>query len=78
MDLYKTFNSWYNPGTDKAESLDTLVQKLESGKVGKLEKKCIELSEKEKSDVLMEYRLCLSQRKRLAELRPQMGNRFGK
>ncbi|MBI4944842.1 MAG: leucine--tRNA ligase [Bacteroidetes bacterium] len=53
----KLFNSWYNHETDKAESINTLVQKLESGKVGKLEKKWDELNEKEKSDVLMEYRL---------------------
>ncbi|MFI5163784.1 MAG: class I tRNA ligase family protein, partial [Bacteroidia bacterium] len=63
----KLFNSWYNPETDKAEPLNTLVQKLESGKVarpndssvgrGKLEKKWAELNEKEKSDLLMEYRL---------------------
>lgn len=44
----KLFNSWYNPKTDKAESLDTLIPTL---------KNFSSLSEKEKSDVLMEYRL---------------------
>lgn len=44
----KLFNSWYNPETDKAESIDTLIPKL---------KDFSSLSEKEKSDVLMNYRL---------------------
>ena len=44
----KLFNSWYNPKTDKAESIDTLIPSLESFS---------SLSEKEKSDVLMNYRL---------------------
>ncbi len=44
----KLFNSWYNPETDKAEPLDTLIPKL---------KNFNSLSEKEKNDVLMEYRL---------------------
>ena len=44
----KLFNSWYNPETDKAESIDTLIPKL---------KNYSSLSEKEKSDLLMNYRL---------------------
>lgn len=44
----KLFNSWYNPETDKAESIDTLIPKL---------KNFSSLSEKEKSDLLMNYRL---------------------
>ncbi|MBI4931154.1 MAG: leucine--tRNA ligase [Bacteroidetes bacterium] len=44
----KLFNSWYNPEIDKAESLDTLIPKL---------KNFSSLSEKEKSDLLMNYRL---------------------
>jgi leucyl-tRNA synthetase len=42
------FNSWYNPETDKAEPISTLIPKLTG-----FEK----LSEKEQSDVLMDYRL---------------------
>jgi leucyl-tRNA synthetase len=42
------FNSWYNPETDKAEPISTLIPKLKG-----FEK----LSEKEQSDVLMDYRL---------------------
>ncbi|HEY4798859.1 MAG TPA: leucine--tRNA ligase, partial [Bacteroidia bacterium] len=44
----KLFNSWYNPETDKAESIETLIPKL---------KNFSSLSEKEKSDTLMNYRL---------------------
>ncbi len=44
----KLFNSWYNPKTNKAESIDTLIPQL---------KNFSSLSEKEKSDLLMEYRL---------------------
>jgi leucyl-tRNA synthetase len=53
------FNSWYNPDTDKAESIETLIQKLEAERSWKLEgdKKWNELNEKEKSDVLMDYRI---------------------
>ena len=52
------FNSWYNPETNKAEAIETLIQKLEAGS-WKLDgdKKWNELNEKEKSDVLMEYRI---------------------
>ena len=42
------FNSWYNPQTNKAESIETLIPKI---------KNFNELSEKEQSDVLMEHRL---------------------
>ena len=42
------FNSWYNAETDKAEPISTLIPKLKG-----FEK----LSEKEQSDVLMDYRL---------------------
>jgi leucyl-tRNA synthetase len=42
------FNSWYNPETNKAESIETLIPRLEGFN---------QLSEKEQSDVLMEHRL---------------------
>lgn len=42
------FNSWYNPVTDKTESLETLIPTLPG-----FEK----LNEKQKSDLLMEYRI---------------------
>lgn len=44
----KLFDSWYNPETNKAESIDTLIPKL---------KNFSSLSEKEKSGILMDYRL---------------------
>jgi len=44
----KLFNSWYNPETDKAEPIETLIPKL---------KNYSRLSEKEKSDLLMNYRV---------------------
>jgi leucyl-tRNA synthetase len=46
----KLFNSWYNPDTKKAEPLNTLIKKLETGNWNSL-------SEKGKSDELMNYRL---------------------
>lgn len=46
------FNSWYNPETNKAESINSLIKKLESERSD-----WKNLSEKEKSDVLMEYRI---------------------
>lgn len=46
------FNSWYNPETNKAEAIDSLIQKLESERSD-----WKTLSEKEKSDVLMDYRI---------------------
>src|ERR1035437_2644304 len=42
------FNSWYNPETNKAENISTLIPKL---------KNFDSLSEKEKSDLLLEHRL---------------------
>ena len=55
------FNSWYNPETNKAESIDKLIEKFKvqssKFKVGDTEKTYDELSEKEKSDLLLEYRL---------------------
>lgn len=55
------FNSWYNPETNKTESIDKLIQKFSSentehhisGKTIKWN----ELNEKEKADVLMDYRI---------------------
>ncbi|WP_430405321.1 leucine--tRNA ligase [Fluviicola sp.] len=62
------FNSWYNTKTDKAESIDSLIAEFE--KNGNSEVKAVSeftdlftadewkaYSEKEKSDILMEYRL---------------------
>ncbi|MCG3167925.1 MAG: Valine--tRNA ligase [Bacteroidia bacterium] len=46
------FNSWYNPETDKAEPIDSLIKKFESERSD-----WKTLSEKEKSDVLMDYRI---------------------
>lgn len=55
------FNSWYNPETNKAENISTLIEKFNvqgsTFKVDGAEKKYDELSEKEQSDVLLEYRL---------------------
>ena len=45
------FNHWYNPETDKAEPIDTLVEKLK--KEGRWEG----LTPKEQSDLLMQYRI---------------------
>ena len=54
------FNSWYNPETDKAEPINSLINKFRSGT------KTIEggwgevwdtLSEKQQSDILLNYRL---------------------
>ncbi|MFN4235300.1 MAG: leucine--tRNA ligase [Bacteroidia bacterium] len=70
----KLFNSWYNPETDKAEPIETLIEKfknLSPNSSPQVEgnnsyflipdilktKHWNELSEKEQSDVLMEYRL---------------------
>lgn len=51
------FNSWYNPETNKAEHLDTLIKQFESGKRKPENKGWTSLNENEKSDLLMEYRL---------------------
>ena len=45
------FNHWYNPATDKAEPIDTLIAKF------KAEGRWNGLSEKEQSDLLMQYRI---------------------
>ena len=45
------FNHWYNPATDKAEPIDTLIAKF------KAEGRWDGLSEKEQSDLLMQYRI---------------------
>ena len=47
----KMFNSWYNPQTDKAEPIDTLIEKFRA------EGRWDSLSDKEKSDLLMQYRI---------------------
>ena len=47
----KMFNSWYNPETDKAEPIDTLIAKF------KAEGRWDGLTEKEQSDLLMQYRI---------------------
>jgi leucyl-tRNA synthetase len=60
----KLFNSWYNPETDKAEPIETLIKKFEIGnlsaeqaglKLGVGDWKA--LNEKQRSDALMDYRL---------------------
>ncbi len=68
------FNSWYNPESDKAEPIETLIKKFKNlspnssqngeGNNSSLNipeilknKRWNELSEKEQSDILMEYRL---------------------
>ena len=45
------FNHWYNPETDKAEPIDTLIERLRA------EGRWDGLSEKERSDLLMQYRI---------------------
>ena len=45
------FNHWYNPESDKAEPIDTLIAKLQA------EGRWNGLSEKERSDLLMQYRI---------------------
>jgi len=45
------FNHWYNPETDKAEPIDTLIARF------KAEGRWDGLSEKEQSDLLMQYRI---------------------
>lgn len=54
----KLFNSWYNPETNKAEDISTLIKMLEDGR-WKMEdgKNWNAFSEKEKSDFLLNYRL---------------------
>ena len=45
------FNHWYNPETDKAEPIDTLIDRF------KAEGRWDALSEKQRSDLLMQYRI---------------------
>ena len=45
------FNHWYNPETDKAEPIDTLIAKFRA------EGRWDGLSEKERADLLMQYRI---------------------
>ena len=45
------FNHWYNPATDKAEPIETLIEKF------KQEGRWDGLTEKEQSDLLMQYRI---------------------
>ncbi len=55
------FNSWYNSETNKTESIDKLIQKFSSENtehhINGNTKKWNELNEKEKADVLMDYRI---------------------
>src|SRR6185295_3496331 len=55
------FNSWYSPETDKAEAIDSLIEKFKvqssKFKVGAEEKLWGILNEKEQSEILMNYRL---------------------
>lgn len=57
----KLFNSWYNKETDKAEAIETLIEKFKVSsfkfQIEGKEKVWDELNEREKSDVLMNYRL---------------------
>lgn len=53
------FNSWYNPETNKAENISTLINKFRSGSLfGEGRAEVFDaLSEKEQSDLLLNYRL---------------------
>jgi leucyl-tRNA synthetase len=52
------FNAWYNPVTNKAEHIDTLIKRLASGSEAGLESGTWNsFNEKERSDHLMNYRL---------------------
>jgi leucyl-tRNA synthetase len=53
------FNSWYNAETDKAEPIDTLIEKFKNKTLVFLDGKSNweELSEKQQSDILLEHRL---------------------
>jgi leucyl-tRNA synthetase len=55
----KLFNSWYNTETDKAEDISTLIPRLEKQnfELNGATKDWKSLSEKERSDVLLTYRL---------------------
>lgn len=45
------FNHWYNPATDKAEPIDTLIEKFKN------EGRWDNLNEQEQADLLMQYRI---------------------
>jgi leucyl-tRNA synthetase len=53
------FHCWYNPATNKAEKIETLMPVLRSKahSVDGSEKKWDELNEKQQSDILLQYRL---------------------
>lgn len=54
------FNSWYNTKTDKAEHIDTLIEKFKNGSLlfsDSRHQHWDDLSEKQQSDILLEYRL---------------------
>ncbi len=53
----KLFNSWYNPATNKAEPIDTLISEFSNLKSQISNPEWNSLSEKEKSDILLNYRL---------------------
>lgn len=54
------FNSWYNPKTDKAEAISTLIEKFKNGSMlfsDTRQHHWEDLSEKQQSDILLQYRL---------------------
>ena len=55
------FNSWYDPESNKAEAIESLIQKFKvqgsKFNVSGVDKSWDELNEKEQSDILMEHRL---------------------
>jgi len=55
------FNSWYNPETNKAENIERLIERFRNGTIsfgeGRGEASWDSLSEKEQSDILLNYRL---------------------
>ena len=53
----KLFNSWYNPTTNKAEDISTLIEKLNTNSLPNGQGWAGASTEKEKSDLLMNYRL---------------------
>ena len=57
----RLFNAWYNPATDKAEPIETLIaqfKKLQTSfNTSAGAKHWDELNEKEQSEILMEYRI---------------------
>lgn len=57
----KLFHSWYNPETNKAEPIEKLIKQFVTGDsqytIYGTEKQWSDLTEKEQSDILMNYRL---------------------